>query len=1332
MNSGMRSLGRLAAVGLCLLCGSLHAQVNVTTYHNDLSRTGQNTQETILAPANVNYNQFGKLFSVSVDGAVYAQPLYLSSVSIAGRTHNVVYVETEHDSVYAIDADNGTIYAQVSLIPSGGTTVNSLSDLNCADLIPEVGITGTPVIDPVGGTLYVVAASKVNGSFVQYLHALDVTTLGEKFNGPMLIQGSVPGSGYDSSNGTVTFNSLHENQRLALTLTNGHVVIGWSSHCDANPWHGWMMSYNASTLAQEAVFNTSPNGERSGVWMSGGGPAVDAGGNIYFATGNGDWKANTDYGDSIVKLGPPASGTFPVLDYFTPYNQNSLNGNDIDVAAGGLVILPTLPSGQQLLAQQGKQGTIYLLNINNLGKYCVNLSPSCANSDPQIVQEIMNASSGIWGSPAYWNGNLYWTGANDPIRAYSFNANGSGLISRSPTSQSKQIFAFSAPTPSVSSNGTANAILWALDGSGDDSTCDGGASNCLGLFAYDATNLGNLLYTSAQAANNRDSPGAAVKFEVPIVANGKVYVATQSSVSVFGLLTANPTFSPAAGTYGAGQSVTLLDATPGATIYYTTDGTTPTTSSPQYSTPIPMNSTTTLSAMAAANGYHASGVVTGTFTINPAGSPISVNLASADNLDGIAITGTPIPGSGLDGGGHAYAAALLGTSLTWAGSTFTFGGADTVDAVSSTSIALPAGSYTTLKLLATGVNGNQPNQTFVVTYSDGSTSTFTQSLSDWFTPQNYAGETRVLPMAYRITASGAKGNGPFYLYGYSFTLNSAKTVKSLTLPNNHNVVVLAVDLTPSGTAPAPAATPTFSPAPGSYSSAQSVTLSDGTAGAAIYYTLDGSMPTTGSAKYGTPISVSSTTTLSAIAVASGYSNSAVSSGTYIIASSGGTSISVSLASADNLDGIAITGTPIPGSGLDGGGHAYAAALLGTSLGWAGSTFTFGAADTSDAVSSATIALPAGSYSTLKLLATGVNGNEPNQAFVVTYSDGSTSTFTQSLSDWFTPQNYAGETQALPMAYRITASGATNNGPCYLYGYSFALNSAKTVKSLTLPNNHNVVVLAVDLTPSGTAPAPAATPTFSPAPGSYPSAQSVTLSDGTAGAVIYYTLDGSTPTTGSATYGTPISVSSTTTVSAIAVANGYGNSAVARGAYTIGSSGTTPISVALANVDSIDGIADAGLAVPGHGIDGSGNAYAAALLGSSLTWAGATFAFGGADTVDAVSGAIIPLPSGNYTTLSMLATGVNGAQQNQAFVVTYSDGSTTTFTQSLSDWYVPGNYTGETQVLNMSYRITATGALDNRPFNLYGYSLALDSTKTVKSIALPKNSNVVVLAMDLTP
>ena len=1330
-----------AAIVWSAFGGAAQAQVNVTTYHNDNARTGQFTQETVLTPANVNSNKFGKMFTTAVDGWVYAQPLYLAGVSIGGSTHNVLYVATDHDTLYAIDADNGTVYWHFSLVPTGGSTVDSINDLaNCTDAVPEVGITGTPVIDASTGTIYLVVKSKVGTKFYQYLHAIDVSTAAEKFGGPVNIQGSVPGTASDGNGTTLSFSPRNENQRAALLLENGHVVIGWSSHCDILTWHGWVMSYNANTLKQEGVYNTSPNGSSNGVWMSGGGLAADAGGNIYFVTGNGTWNGTTDLGDSIIKLGAPSGGSFPVVDYFTPFNQASLANTDEDLASGGVVLLPTLPNGQQLLAQMAKEGKIYLVDRNNMGKYCINQTPACTNSDTNIVQEVPNATIGVWGSPAYWNGYVYWgaasdwTGAPDNLKAFSFNANNSGLLSTTPTSKSSNTFGFSAPVPSISANGTTGGIAWGLDNSTFDSPCSGG-SNCQVLYAYDATNLGTMLYNSSQAANLRDVPGGgAVKFATPIIANGKVYFGSQYAVSGFGIIppvTATVGMSPAPGNYTTTQSVTLSDSTAGAQIYYTTNNTTPTTSSTAYNnTPLQVSATTTINAIAAAPGYANSALASGTYTIGPPATTTSVSLATAANLYGVGTNGATVPGLGIDGGGYAYSATLLGTTATWSGVSFTFGAAGALDAVSNATITLPAGNFAKLSMLATGVDGNQPNQAFIVTYTDGTTSTFTQSLSDWFTPQNYAGESKVLTEAYRLAPNGSTDNRTFYLYGYTFALNAAKTVKSLTLPKNTNVVVLAVTLQTGAGVPT-TATVGMSPAPGNYTTTQSVTLSDSTAGAQIYYTTNNTTPTTSSTAYNnTPLQVSATTTINAIAAAPGYANSALASGTYTIGPPA-TTTSVSLATAANLYGVGTNGATVPGLGIDGGGYAYSATLLGTTATWSGVSFTFGAAGALDAVSNATITLPAGNFAKLSMLATGVDGNQPNQAFIVTYTDGTTSTFTQSLSDWFTPQNYAGESKVLTEAYRLAPNGSTDNRTFYLYGYTFALNAAKTVKSLTLPKNTNVVVLAVTLQTGAGVPT-TATVGMSPAPGNYTTTQSVTLSDSTAGAQIYYTTNNTTPTTSSTAYNnTPLQVSATTTINAIAAAPGYANSALASGTYTIGPPATTT-SVSLATAANLYGVGTNGATVPGLGIDGGGYAYSATLLGTTATWSGVSFTFGAAGALDAVSNATITLPAGNFAKLSMLATGVDGNQPNQAFIVTYTDGTTSTFTQSLSDWFTPQNYAGESKVLTEAYRLAPNGSTDNRTFYLYGYTFALNAAKTVKSLTLPKNTNVVVLALTLSP
>ena len=606
------------------------AQVNVTTYHYDNARTGQNTHETTLTPANVNSSQFGKLFSVQVDGLLYAQPLYLSNVNIGGGVHNVLYVATEHDSVYAIDADSGTIYWQVSLIPAGGSTLNSSTDVGCSGIVPEVGITSTPVIDTATGTLYVLAQAKLNNSAVQYLHALDVVTHAEKFGGPTLIQATVPGTA--SGGTTVSFDAKQQLQRPGLLLVNGHVVIGWGSYCDHTPYHGWVISYSASNIAnQEAVFNSTPNGVQAGIWQSGGGLTSDAGGNIYVTTGNGTFDAK-DYGDSIVKLGPPSGGSFPVLDFFTPSNQSSLDSADLDLGSSNVLLLPPLADGKQLMTQMGKEGKMYLLDAANMGKYCNGCS-----SDTNIPEEVPGASVGIRSTPAYWNGNVYWgsarSGVPDTLKAFSFNANNSGLLSTTPTSETTKQFSFSAPSPSVSSNGNSNGILWALDNATS-------ASCCQVLYAYDATNLANMFYNSSQAPNNRDALSGFVKFTTPIIANGHVYVGGNNLVSAFGLLSikaATPTFSPAPGSYPNPVTVTLSDTTAGAVIHCTTDGSAPTVSSPVCTT-VNISTTTTLSAIATATGFSSSSVASGTYIIGSGGG--SINYGSGFTPTGLTLNGS--------------------------------------------------------------------------------------------------------------------------------------------------------------------------------------------------------------------------------------------------------------------------------------------------------------------------------------------------------------------------------------------------------------------------------------------------------------------------------------------------------------------------------------------------------------------------------------------------------------------------------------------------------------------------------------------------------------------
>jgi len=939
-------VGTLLVVAVAIFRIALHGQVNVTTYHNDNSRTGQNTQEAILTPANVNSGQFGKLFSVAVDGRVYAQPLYLSNINIGAGTHNILYVATEHDSLYAIDADQGTVYWRISLIPSGGSTVNSSSDLACGDLVPEVGITGTPVIDTSTGTIYLVAKAKVNGSLIQNLHAIDVVTSAEKFGGPVPIQAAVPGTASDGNGTTVSFSPHFENQRAALLLENGHVVIGWSSHCDISPWHGWIMSYSASTLIQEAAFNTSADGSANGVWMSGGGLAADSNGNIFFSTGNGTWNGTTDYGDSIVKLGPPSGGNFPVLDYFTPYNQSSLAGGDTDVASGGLVLLPALPSGQQLLAQMGKEGRIYVVDINNMGKYCVNADPPCRGSDPNIVEEIPGATAGVWGSPAYWNGSVYWGAASqgtpDNLKAFSFNANDSGRVSTSPTSESLRTFSFSAPSPSISANGNTNGILWGLDNSAYGATCSNGA-NCQLLYAYDATNLANMLYNSGQAPNNRDVPGGAVKFATPTIANGKVYVGSQLQVSAYGAIStaptaATPTFSMAPGSYTGTITVNLSDSTSGATIYCTIDGTTPSTSSPTCSS-VAISSTTILKAIATASAFNSSAIAIGTFSIDPGGT--GVNYGGGFTSTGIIFNGTAklngtrlrLTDTGKNEAGSAFISTAIGIQSFTTDFSFQLSDAIadgftfTIQGVGATALGPSGGGlgYGAAKSGGTPGIANSVAVKFDIRNNAGEGSDSTGLYTDGASPTIPAlnmtssgvvlldGDVVSVHMTYDGTTLTMKVTDT--ANAHTFTSSWAINIPNIVGSNAAYVgftggtggltaIQEILDWT-YVTSQATSATPTFSPAPGSYNSAQTVTLTDLTASAIIHCTTDGTPPTA-SSPVCTSLTVSTTTTIQAIAMANGYNNSAVASATYTINTAGNPSVNYT--SGFSSTGLALNGS----------------------------------------------------------------------------------------------------------------------------------------------------------------------------------------------------------------------------------------------------------------------------------------------------------------------------------------------------------------------------------------------------------------------------------------
>ena len=503
--------------------------IDVTTYHYDNLRTGQNLNETTLTPANVNQSKFGKLGELMVDGKVDAQPLYLSNVSIAGTgMKNVLYVATEHGSVYAFDADNvtGTTSKPLWQISTQLSGEVPSDDRGCGQVTPEIGITSTPVIDRTRGTIYVVSVSKdASGNYFHRIHALDLSSGKELFGGPTTITATVSGNGAGSSGGIVTFDPSEYNERPGLLELSGTIYTTWGSHCDGGAYTSWVMAYSADTLKQTSVLNLVPNGSDGGIWMSGTAPAADAAGNIYFIIGNGtfDTTLNTsglpsqgDCGNCYAKISstPPLT----LLDYFTPSNTVAESNSDEDLGSGGPLLLPdvTDASGKtrHLAVGSGKDGIIYVLDRDNMGKF--------SSTQNAIYEQISGQlAGGEFAKPSYFNGTVYYGAVGDAIKAFPIV---SGKLATAPSSRTAIQFPYPGVTPAISANGTSSGILWAVE-NGSPAV----------LRAYDTTNLATELYNSNQATGGRDQ-FSGNKFITAMIANGKVFVGTPNSVAVFGLL----------------------------------------------------------------------------------------------------------------------------------------------------------------------------------------------------------------------------------------------------------------------------------------------------------------------------------------------------------------------------------------------------------------------------------------------------------------------------------------------------------------------------------------------------------------------------------------------------------------------------------------------------------------------------------------------------------------------------------------------------------------------------------------------------------------------------
>jgi len=522
---------KVGVILLYLLLMNLRSPAqNVLTWHDDNARTGQYRAEKILTVQNVNFSSFGKLFVIPVDGKVDAQPLFVEMQQVQNLgSHNVLIVATENDSVYAFDADTGKELWHVRLLATGETPSDNRG---CSQVIPQIGITSTPVIDLARGphgTIYVVAMSKdSSGSYLQKLHALDLRSGSEEFGGPVEVHASFPGNGPNSDHGALTFDPKQYEERAALLLANGVIYTTWTSHCDVDPYNGWVIAYDAGTLKQTAVLNLTPNGEEGSIWQSGSGPAEDDEGNVYVMVANGTFDsalssqgfpAHGDFGNSFLKI-PTSGGNLQVGDYFTMFNVDAENAEDGDLGAGGPVVLPEMKDAsgkvRRLVVGAGKDRNIYLLNRDDMGKFNTRTN--------QIYQELPEALKGIRfrGSPAYFNGRLYFGSVDDSMREFRF---ADAKLLPEPASVTATKFAYPGAMPSVSADGAQSGIVWAVD------NLDSAV-----LHAYDANDLAKELYNSDQAPAGRDHFGAGNKFITPMIAHGKVYVGTTDGVGVFGLL----------------------------------------------------------------------------------------------------------------------------------------------------------------------------------------------------------------------------------------------------------------------------------------------------------------------------------------------------------------------------------------------------------------------------------------------------------------------------------------------------------------------------------------------------------------------------------------------------------------------------------------------------------------------------------------------------------------------------------------------------------------------------------------------------------------------------
>jgi hypothetical protein len=1097
------------------------ANTAVPLYKNSQQLLGQYPNETILNKTNVNSAGFGRVASYAVDGAVYAQPLFLPNVTIAGAVHNVVIVATAHDSVYAFDADHTTTTPvwHTSFLINGATSVPSsvVYTGTYVDISPEIGIIGTPVVNQANGSIYVSAMTYENGACVHRLHMLDLTTGKDKI-APVVETATIPGTGDGSSNGSLTFRPLTENQRAALLLLNGVVYVAFGSFSDAYPYHGWILGYNAGSLAQTTVFNTTPDGGGAGIWGGGGGLAIDPTDNSLFAPdGNGTFNLDTggaSIGDSVMKFSTTSG--LHLTDYFTPFNQSCLNVDDKDLGSGGTLILPTQSGAAHpnVLVSVGKEGRVYLIDRTSLGKY-VSVSNPCANQSvttyDKVVQELPPtavSSSGIYSTPAYWNGVVYIGSNGAGVKAFPLK---NGLLATAASSQTPESFSYPGPNPVVSSNGNTSStgILWIISPPGTCPTPDhcnpsgGGA-----LRAYDATNLGTELYSSTQNTA-RDGLASYVKFSVPTVANGQVFVGTAHSLDIFGR---NP--PPVTGTP------------------------TPTGTATPSPTPIP------------------SGAPYNNIGTSDDSAPASGNFDGSRSYSAQALASVGIvPGAAIP---------MNNAQFRWPGATS--GTPNNYQAAGQKLLVTPVTGAQTLTFLGAAAGGTQSG-TATITYTDGATQTFTLAFSDWtlggggLSP--IAGNLIAVKSPYRNTPSGKETVQTDVFYT-DVALQTGKTIQSVTLPSLGGLHVFAVATTaspPVGQSAAPAynnigTSDDSAPASGNFDgsrsySAQALQAVGVTPGKALtingtqfawpnassgapnnYQTAGQTLPlapvangqaiaflgaATGGVQSGTAtITYTDGSTQAftlafsdwtlggggstpiagnSIAITTAYRNTPTGQETVktnvfytsVSVQAGKTAQSITLPSVGGLHVFAVAvkapvpynniGTSddsAPASGNFDGTRSYSAQALssvgvtpGATLTVNGAQFiwpnaTAGTQNNYQAAGQKLPVTPIASAQTLAFLGAAAGGTQTGTA-TITYTDGTTQTFTLAFSDWTlgggggTPT--AGNTIAVKSPYRNTPTGKETVQTDVFYT-DVALQTGKTIQSVTLPSVGGLHVFAV--------------------------------------------------------------------------------------------------------------------------------------------------------------------------------------------------------------------------------------------------------------------------------